>query len=99
MTSTTESAPGQANSAPTSKPRKSKPRARVGNVARLPKAVRDSINLMMDDGFSSRAILQKLGPDAKGLNKHHLSEWRTGGYLDWQRDQQWLEDLRVHQQF
>jgi hypothetical protein len=54
---------------------------------------------MMQDGFSSPAILQKLGPDANGLNKHHLSEWRTGGYLDWQGDQQWLEDLRAQQQF
>jgi len=95
----TEIAQQTANDAGTSRVRKSKPRARTGNVARLPKNVRDSINRMMEDGLSSRAILQNLGPAAQGLTKHHLSEWRTGGYLDWQGDQQWLEEIRVQQQF
>src|SRR5580765_8168855 len=104
MTSTIESPPTEAtatatNGAPAPKTRTPKPRARRGHVARLSKIVRDSINRMMDDGLSSRAILERLGPDCRGLNKHHLSEWRSGGYLDWQGDQQWLEEIRVQQQF
>ena len=81
---TIQAASSAANGANARKSRKSKPRARTGSVARLPQSVRDSICRMMQDGLSYRAILQNLGPDATGLNKHHLSEWRTGGYLDWQ---------------
>ena len=74
-------------------------RARVGKVARLSNELRNSICLMMQDGLTSRAILQKLGPDAQGLNQGHLSEWKRGGFLDWQRENQWEAELKAQQQF
>ena len=82
----------------TSKRRQTR-RSRVGKVARLTNDVRDSICLMMQDGFTSRAILQKLGPDAQGLNQGHLSEWKRGGFLDWQRENLWQAELKAQQQF
>ena len=75
------------------------PRHRHGKVARLPKPARDIICRMLQDGSPYRSILEKLGPEAKGLSKHHISEWKKGGYLDWQRENQWLEELRAQQQF
>src|SRR5262245_7018477 len=77
-----------------------KSHARTGKVARLPKNVRDAINHMLEDGFSYADIIEKLGPDGQGLNKHHISEWRTGGgFEEWQQDQQWLQEIRAQQQF
>jgi hypothetical protein len=54
---------------------------------------------MMQDGLTSRAIIQKLGPAAQGLNQGHLSEWKRGGFLDWQRENQWQAELKAQQQF
>jgi len=77
-----------------------KSHARTGKVARLPKNVRDSINRLIEDGLSYGDIIEKLGADGQGLNKHHISEWRTGGgFEEWQQDQQWLEEIRAQQQF
>ena len=81
------------------KSKKSRPHARTGKVARLPKNIRDSINRMIEDGFRYRAIVEQLGPDAQGITKHHLTEWKKGGYVDWLGDQQWLQEIRVQQQF
>jgi len=43
--------------------------------------------------------LGKTRSRGQGLSKHHISEWKQGGYLDWQRENQWLEELRAQQQF
>ena len=75
------------------------PRHRRGKVARLPKPARDTVCRMLQDGSPYRVILEKLGPEAKGLSKHHISEWKKGGFLDWQRENQWLDELRAQQQF
>ena len=75
------------------------PRHRRGTVARLPKGARDTICLMLQDGAPYRTIIQKLGPDAEGLTKHHISEWKKGGFLDWQRENQWQAELKAQQQF
>src|SRR5438105_2046430 len=74
-------------------------RHRHGKVARLPKTSRDTVCRMLQDGAPYNEILEKLGPDAKSLTKHHLSEWKRGGFLDWQREIQWLDELRAQQQF
>src|SRR5882672_9564680 len=50
-----------------------KARTRNGKVARLPKPLRDRINLLIRDGLSYRAILKKLGDDAQDLTLNNLS--------------------------
>ena len=79
--------------------RRTSKHSRKGKVARLPNEVRNSICMMMQDGLSSRAILQKLGADTHGLNQGNLSEWKLGGFLDWQRENQWQAELKAQQQF
>lgn len=74
-------------------------RSRNGKVARLPKAVRDRLNDMLLDGFSYNQIIESLGPDAKDVNEDNLSKWRTGGYQDWLRDQQRIDEIRARQEF
>src|SRR5437016_4518125 len=55
---------------------------RNGKVARLPSALRDQINHMLDDGVPYKTIIERLGEAGKHLNKDSISNWRLGGYQD-----------------
>src|SRR6267154_3104363 len=71
---------------------------RNGNVARLPKAVRDQINAMIQDGVPYAAVIERLGEAGKGLGISNLSRWKDGGYRDWLLEQNWLADIRARQE-
>ena len=74
------------------------PRMRRGKVARLPKAVRDRLNIMLLDGLSFGQIIKELGDHAKGITEKNITSWVAGGYRDWLREQQKLEETRVKQE-
>jgi hypothetical protein len=69
--------------------------ARVGKIARLPVRIREELNQRLLDGQSAGKILpwlnalpevvKALEEDFEGLriNDQNLSDWRTGGYQDW----------------
>jgi hypothetical protein len=67
---------------------------RNGKVARLPKATRDQINTMIQDGATYLQIIERIGPEGAGLTETNLSNWRNGGYIDWLHEQALAE--RVH---
>ncbi len=81
---------------------------RNGKIAKLPRALRDRINQAIDLGQSATSIAQHLNqlPEVKAmLNAHfegkpisqqNLSEWKAGGYRDWQLRQ---ELVLQHQEF
>src|SRR5204863_1726731 len=69
-----------------------------GNVARLPKALRDKVNQMLQDGFTYPAIIESLGDDGKGLIPSNISRWKDGGYQDWLLQQTWLAHTRLRQE-
>ena len=98
--SPTTAAPGPEHNAPDpsgSEPAPAKnpfSRSRRGTVARLPKILRDRINQMLDDGLSYAHIIRELGSDANGLATTHISSWKTGGYQDYLRQQQRLDQCR-----
>jgi hypothetical protein len=71
---------------------------RNGNVARLPKAVRDRINLMIEDGVPYVEIIGRLGEDGNGLDKSNLSRWKNGGYQDWVVEQAFIRRTRARQE-
>jgi hypothetical protein len=73
-------------------------RPRRGKVARLPKAIRDQINVMMLDGVPYAEILSKLGDAVQGVTEHNVTSWANGGHQDWLREQQRLEETRVKQE-
>jgi hypothetical protein len=56
---------------------------RNGKVARLPMALREQINRMLDDGVPYKVIIRKLGPAGQHLNEDNISNWRLGGYQDY----------------
>lgn len=71
---------------------------RNGNIARLPKAVRDQVNLMIQDGVAYSAIIQRLGENGQGLCPSNFTHWKDGGYKDWLLEQTWLADTRAKQE-
>jgi hypothetical protein len=56
---------------------------RNGKVARLPIALRDQINRLIEDGVPYKVIIEKLGEAGKHLNEDNLSNWRLGGHQDY----------------
>ena len=72
------------------------PRTRIGKIARLPKDVREQLNRRLQDGEPTQRLLDWLNalPKIQGILaaqfggrpiiKQNLSEWRRGGYLDWE---------------
>lgn len=71
---------------------------RRGNVARLPRVVRDRINRMMEDGVPYGEIIARLGEEGKGLDKSNLTRWKDGGYKDWQAEQAFIARTRARQE-
>src|SRR5438477_5630116 len=69
---------------------------RTGKIARLSHAIREQLNRRLHDGEQGNAILKWLNalPEVKAVLKEHfedhpiaasnLTEWKDGGYRDWQ---------------
>ena len=60
---------------------------RNGKVARLPSALREQINQMIDDGVPYKTIIEKLGGAGKHVNEDNIGNWRLGGYQDFLKTQ------------
>jgi hypothetical protein len=75
------------------------PRRRTGQIARLPKAIRDQLNQMIQDGISYLDIIQKLGSDGEGLTEDMLSKWKNRGYLEWLEDCRITDAMRARYEF
>ncbi|HCN27990.1 MAG TPA: hypothetical protein DIT64_04240 [Verrucomicrobiales bacterium] len=82
-------------------------KTRTGKIARLPKAVREQLNQRLADGepcgpllawlHSLPEVLEVLVRDfaARPILKQNLSEWRQGGFLEWEARQERLARLRL----
>ena len=80
---------------------------RNGKIARLPSAVREELNIRLHDGEMGKelvawlnsvpeiqATLQKFF-NGHAITEQNLSEWRTGGFEEWQRQQASAEFCRT----
>ena len=79
---------------------------RNGKIARLPRSIREQVNRKLDDGITGVEIVEWLNslPEAQALmaaefdgrpiREQNLSEWKAGGYRDWQMRQEALEMVR-----
>ena len=79
---------------------------RNGKIARLPKAVRDELNQRLADGEPGNDLVIWLNalPEVKSvlakefnrrpIREQNLSEWKQGGYGDWERQQEALKAIR-----
>jgi len=72
---------------------------RTGKIARLPKEIRDVVNLMLRDGASYPDVIKMLEDHGHpGFNEENVSNWFKGGFCDWERDQRRIEDIRARSQ-
>lgn len=79
---------------------------RTGKIARLPKAVRDTLNRRLHDGEPGKRLAAWLNllPEVRAvlaaefagrpITENNLSEWKTGGYREWELQQEALERAR-----
>lgn len=80
--------------------------SRNGKIARLPRYLREQLNRRLEDGEPGPQLLawlncvpqvtQMLASEFGGreINEQNLSEWRQGGFRDWQRQQEACDRVR-----
>jgi hypothetical protein len=79
---------------------------RNGKIARLPRTIRDELNHRLQDGEQGKNLVPWLNalPEAqavlarefggRNISEQNLSEWKSGGYRDWQAQQDALAQTR-----
>jgi hypothetical protein len=71
-------------------------RRHTGNVARLPKDVRDQLSQMILDGIPYKEIKARLGDHGKTLTIKNISNWKLfGGLAEYVNEQDRLHDCRL----
>src|SRR5215469_12144897 len=80
--------------------------SRQGKIARLPKKIRNQLNLRLQDGEPGKQLAEWLNELAetkemlaelfggRPINEQNLSEWKQGGYQDWLRDEETRERVQ-----
>lgn len=75
---------------------------RNGKIARLPRAIRDELNQRLENGEQGVQLVNWLNglPDVREIlrkdfegrpiNEVNLTDWKSGGFLDWQAQQEAL---------
>ena len=75
---------------------------RTGKIARLPREIREELNRRLDNGEPGVGLIAWLNElpavkellqrhfDAKPINDVNLTEWKQGGFVDWQTQQDML---------
>lgn len=81
-------------------------RARNGKIARLPKVIREQLNQRLADGEAGEMLLEWLHAQPEVLEvlmrdfegrpilKQNLSDWRRGGFRDWEARQERIETVQ-----
>ena len=74
--------------------------SRVGKIARLPQYLREQLNRRIEDGEPGRVLVKWLNScdeaqetlaehfDGRSITEQNLSEWKQGGFKDWQHHQE-----------
>jgi len=79
---------------PPTQPRKIR---RNGRVASLPKHQRDMVNRMIMNGAPYRNIVAALSESDFTVTERNISNWATGGYLEWRMEQEHVLQNRLDQ--
>jgi hypothetical protein len=80
---------------------------RTGKIARLPRSIREQLNRRLEDGEQGAPLVEWLNRlpevnlvltrdfNARPITEQNLSDWRAGGYVEWQQHQESCEWVRV----
>jgi hypothetical protein len=83
------------------------PPSRRGKIARLPRHIREELNRRLQNGEEARKALQWLNSlpevqsvlaadfDGQPINDQNISNWKYGGYRDWEAKEDVLEVVRA----
>ncbi len=71
----------------------------TAKIERLPKATRDMINLMIDDGLPYRVIIDELADTGRGLTPQSLTQWLKSGYEDYLKNREKIGEARTQAEF
>jgi hypothetical protein len=75
-------------------------KTRKGKVARLPKVLRDKLNNSLLNGATHNQAIAALGDEGKGLTEDHVYSWKKyGGYDEWLKERQFLDEWRAKWEF
>jgi len=86
--------------------KKLNPMTRHGKIARLPHPIREQINRRLQNGEANKRTAEWLNTlpevtsllgaefDGQPINEVNLSNWKLGGYRDWEAQQEALEAVR-----
>lgn len=76
---------------------------RTGKIARLPFAVRTTVNEKLRDGVPYAAIIKGLEEEGHyspgAVNEQNLTNWAQGGHQDWLKEQERLADMTHKREF
>ena len=76
---------------------------RIGKIARLPREIRQTLNLRLREGDNGHILVAWLNslPEVQAIlaaqfggapiREQNLSEWRKGGYRDWEQRERAIE--------
>jgi hypothetical protein len=70
---------------------------RQGRVACLPKLQRDMVSRMISNGVPYKNIVAALDEAGFTLSERNISNWATGGYLEWRIEQDLILQNRLDQ--
>ena len=75
-------------------------RKRRGKVARLPKNIRDELNTRLENGESYEIIIRWLARKGhRGFKKQNLHHWKEGGYQDWRRENERIDNQAMQREW
>src|ERR1043166_5808057 len=72
-------------------------RRRQGRIASLPKLQRDMVNRMLWNGVAYKNIVAALDDAGFSVIERNISNWATGGYLEWRLEQETVLNARLDQ--
>ena len=71
---------------------------RTSKIGRLPKAVRDRLNLLLLDGVAHADIPKQLGEAGAHITENNVNKWATGAFPLWLAEFNRLQETRVKQE-
>src|SRR2546425_11932865 len=68
-------------------------------IAHLPKETRDMINIMLQDGLPTHALIDELAEAGHGLNIQSLAEWVQSRYQQYLKARDTIEHVKARKEF